>query len=157
MQVGNCCWYFSAVTVWMWREYFKLLSSLFCLLCLWSVSVVNSAFCRATFVISFKISSRSVFYTWSLLMEKGSQEAKCSSKAGSLPALQAEPGHSLLLCASSQTCPDCTGFVISPVPECIIWVLNYPEILHRNSWASSGKPAVNQAGVLPGQASLPLS
>lgn len=123
-------------------------SSLFCHLCLWSACVINSAFCRVTSLISFKISSRSVFNTLSLLMEKGSLEAKCWGRAGSLPVLQAEPGHSLLLCMSHRPARPVLPLWSLLFHSVSFWVLNYPEILHRNSCASSGKPAVNQAGVL---------
>lgn len=80
-------------------------------------------------------------------MKKGSLEAKCWGRAGRLPALQAEPGHSLLLCESHRPAQPVLPLWSLLFHSVAFWVLNYPEMLPRNSCASSGKPAVNQAGV----------
>ena len=118
---------------------------------------VQLCFPKSNFCNEFQnILRRCVFSTLSLLMGKGQQGgevlwhrlaacllcrlslgAACSSVPSHGPA-RAVPA--LLSCLLFQTVS--------------FQVLNHPEFLHRNPCASSGKPSVNQAGVLPGQTSL---
>lgn len=128
----------------MQRECFEWLASLLCHQCLCSVSTTNSAFRRATFVKSFKISWRSVFNTSSLLMDGGRQGsavlwrslAACPLRRLSLSTARSSvPSH-----GPARTVPASRSLLL--FQSVSFWMLNRPAFLHRNLCASAGEPAV---------------